>query len=91
MAELMEDAQDFGWSSAQKVINVSTKKSNIESQGMPCKFFQNQKCSHKGDHHTGGQLYRHICSFCNTFVKRLPHPVKECSNSKCFASDSKNE
>ena len=92
MSELMEDSQDFGWSSAkgvhavllcrmeegkvdwnmtektdrirrahaQKVVNAP-KKSNGESQGMPCKFFQNQ-----GDHHTGGQFYRHTCSFFNT-------------------------
>ena len=71
----------------QKVANASSKKSNVESQGMPCNFFQNQKCPHKGDHHTGGQFYRHICSFCNMLGKRLPHPVKECRNSKHSALD----
>ena len=38
---------------AQKVINVAPKKVNTESQGVPCKFFQSQKCPHKTDHHTG--------------------------------------
>ena len=74
---------------AQKVINVAPKKVNTESQGVPCKFFQSQKCPHKTDHHTGGQFYRHICSFCNTLGKRFPHPVKECRNSKCVNTDSK--
>ena len=123
MSELMEDAQDFGWSSAkcahavllcwmeeskvnwnmtekidrirrahaQKVINVPTKKTNVDSQGVPCKFFQSPKCPHKGDHQTGGQFYRHICSFCNTLGKRFPHPVKKCRNSKRSSTDSKNE
>ena len=76
---------------AQKVINVAPQKVNTESQGIPCKFFQSQKCPHKTDHHTGGQFYRHICSFCNTLGKRFPHPVKECRNSKRVNTDSKNE
>ena len=76
---------------AQKVINVASKKLNADSQGVPCKFFQSQKCPHKGDHHTGGQFYRHICSFCNTLGKRFPHPVKECINSKRTNTDSKKE
>ena len=41
---------------AQKVVNASSKKLNPESQGMPCKFYQKQKCPYKGDHHTGGQF-----------------------------------
>ena len=78
---------------AQKVINVAPKKANAEPQAnaVPCKFFQSQKCPHKGDHHTGGHLYRHICSFCNTLGKRFPHPIKECRNSKRTNTDSKNE
>ena len=123
MSELMEDAQDFGWSSAkgahavllcrmeegkvtwkmtekidrirrahaQKVVNTSSKKSSSDQQGMPCKFFQTPKCPHKGDHHTSGQFYRHICSFCSTLGKRLPHPLKDCRNSKRSVTDSKNE
>ena len=123
LSELMEDAQDFGWTSAkgahavllcrmeegkvnwamtekidrirrahaQKVVNNSTKKSNSEFPGVPCKFFQSQKCPHKGDHHTSGQWYRHICSFCNTLGKRFPHALKDCRNSKKSSPDSKNE
>ena len=123
LSELMEDAQDFGWTSAkgahavllcrmeegkvnwantekidrirrahaQKVVNNSVKKPNSELSGVPCKFFQNQKCPYKGDHHTSGQWYRHICSFCNTLGKRFPHALKDCRNSKKSNPDSKNE
>ena len=123
LSELMEDAQDFGWTSAkgahavllckmeegklnwamtdkidrirrahaQKVVNNTSKKSSSELPGVPCKFFQNQKCPHKGDHHTSGQFYRHICSYCNTLGKRFPHALKDCRNSKKSNSDSKNE
>ena len=119
LSELMDDAQDFGWTSAkgahavllcrmeegkvnwantekidrirrahaQKVVNNSVKKPNSELSGVPCKFFQNQKCPHKGDHHTSGQWYRHICSFCNTLGKRFPHALKDCRNSKKFNPD----
>ena len=123
LSELMEDAQDFGWTSAkgahavllykmeegklnwamtekiyrirrahaQKVVNNASKKSSTELPGIPCKFYQNQKCPHKGDHHTSGQFYRHICSYCNTLGKRFPHALKDCRNSKKSSSDSKNE
>ena len=76
---------------AQKVVNNSSKKSRAELPGVPCKFFQNQKCPHKGDHHMAGQLYKHICSFCNTLGKRFPHALKDCRNSKKSTADSKNE
>ena len=112
LSELVEDAQDFGWTSAkgahavllcrmeegkvywamtekidqirrahaQKVVNSSSKKSNSELPGVPCKFFQNQKCPHKSNHYTSGQLYKHICSFCSTLGKRFPHALKDCRN-----------
>ena len=76
---------------AQKVVNNPSKKSTPELSGVPCKFFQSQKCPHKGDHHTAGQLYKHICSFCNTLGKRFPHALKDCRNSKKPTVDSKNE
>ena len=79
LSELMDNTQDFGWTSAkgahavllcrmeegkvnwamtekkdrirrahaQKVVNHPSKKSNSELPGVPCKFFQNQKCPHK--------------------------------------------
>ena len=31
--------------------------------GVPCRYFQNGKCTYKADHTTVGQLYRHICIF----------------------------
>ena len=123
LSELMDDAQDFGWTSAkgahavllcrmeegkvnwamtekidrirrahaQKVVNNSAKKPNSGLSGVPCKFFQNQKCPHKGDHHTSGQWYRHICSFCNTLGKCFPNALKDCRNLKKSNPDSKNE
>ena len=118
MSELMEDAQDFGWSSAkgahavllcrmeegkvnwnmtekidrirrahaQKVINVSTKKPNVDSQGVPCKFFQSQKCPHKGD--TYVTFATHWASVFPTLWKNagilsvLPLIKMQCQNQK---------
>ena len=74
---------------AQKVVNNPSKKSTPELSGVPCKFFQSQKCPHKGDHHTAVQLYKHICSVCNTLGKRFPHALKDCRNSKKSTVDSK--
>ena len=71
---------------AQKVVSNPTtfsKKKGTDSQGLPCKFYQNGKCSQKGDHTNNGQLYKHICSNCNSDGKRLVHPAIDCRNAKC--------
>ena len=108
MTDIMEDAQDFGWATAngahalilcrmeegkvdwlssekldrlrrahaQKIVtntgsNSNSSKNRTEAQGVPCKFYQSAKCSHKNDHTTSGQLYRHICSYCFSLGKIL--------------------
>ena len=77
---------------AQKVAtstqNLNTKKKVSEMQGVPCKYYQNGKCSQKGDHNSGGQLYKHICSHCHTLGKKFSHPSKDCRTKK--STESKN-
>ena len=79
---------------AQKIVsnnanNSHTSKNKTEVQGVPCRFFQSAKCSHKTDHTTSGQLYRHICSHCFSIGKRFAHPLKDCRNKR--QQDAKNE
>ena len=51
----------------QKAVNNSTKKSNAESQGVLCKFYQTQKCYHKGDNHIL------VVSFIDMYVVSAAH------------------
>ena len=78
---------------AQKVAtntqNLNSKKKVSDSQGVPCKFYQNGKCAQKNDHNSGGQLYRHICSHCNTLGKKFNHPAKDSRAKK--STELKNE
>ena len=70
---------------AQKVVvnpPIAQGKKNGEMQGVPCRYFQTGKCTHKTDHVTGGQLYKHICNFCNNSGKQLNHPFRDCRNAK---------
>ena len=66
------------------VVNPSTSqgKKTGETQGVPCRYFQTGKCTHKADHVTAGQLYKHICNFCHGNGKQSNHPFKDCRNSK---------
>ena len=90
---MTDKIDQFRRAHAQKVVKMRSKKSNAELPGVPCKFFQTQKCSHKTDHHMDRQLYKHICSTTkhNTLGKRFPHALKDCRNSKKSTADSKNE
>ena len=79
---------------AQKIVtntgaNSNSLKNRTEAQGVPCKFYQSAKCSHKNDHTTSGQLYRHICSHCFSLGKKFAHPLKDCRNK--HQQDAKNE
>ena len=61
---------------AQKVVNNNSStgqgsKSKNESQGVLCKYFQSGKCSHKTEHTTNGQLYKHLCSHCHSLGKKF--------------------
>ena len=69
--------------------NPQSTRGKIDSQCVPCKFFQTGKCPHKSDHTTSGQFYKHICSFCASLGKRFAHPLKDFRNRK--DQDSKNE
>ena len=79
---------------AQKIVaNPSTVqgRKNGEMQGVPCRYFQTGKCTHKADHLTAGQLYKHICNFCNNSGKQLNHPLRDCRNAKKKNESAKNE
>ena len=79
---------------AQKIVaNPSTVqgRKNGEMQGVPCRYFQTGKCTHKADHVTAGQLYKHICNFCNNSGKQLNHPLRDCRNAKKKNESAKNE
>ena len=79
---------------AQKIVaNPSTVQGRKtgEMQGVPCRYFQSGKCTHKADHVTAGQLYKHICNFCNSSGKQLNHPLRDCRNAKKKNEIAKNE
>ena len=79
---------------AQKIVvnpSISQCKKTGETQGVPCRYFQTGKCTHKADHVTAGQLYKHICNFCHANGKQLNHPSKDCRNSRKRNEPSKNE
>ena len=68
------------------LLSRQNNKSKGELLGVPCKYFQSGKCSHKVDHTSNGQLYCHICSHCH---KRFSHSLKECQNKR--HQEPKNE
>ena len=47
-----------------------------------CKLFQNGQCSHSKDHELAGKLHRHICAYCLSQGRILPHAEKECTTKK---------
>ena len=73
---------------AQKICQQSNMSGRRQSlpKIMPCRYFQKGQCSHKSDHETNGQAYRHVCSFCFSQGKSNPHALKDCRRS-----NSKNE
>ena len=48
-----------------------------------CKYYNSNKCTHKGDHQTSGRLFRHVCSYCFKALKKSSvHPETRCSTKK---------
>ena len=56
-------------------VTHSNKKSGTKDQSMPCRYYQKNSCSHKGNHDTGGRLYLHVCSYCHSQGKSAPHSL----------------
>ena len=54
------------------------KKVASKDNSTPCRYYQKNSCSHKGDHETGGRLYLHVCSQCYSQGKKLAHSYKDC-------------
>ena len=74
---------------------VSTKQSwskNFSGGGHPwfCKAFQTGLCQSNKDHEVNGRLHKHICAFCLSQNRFLPHPEKDCHFAK-KNSATKNE
>ena len=73
---------------AQKFVtntgsNSHSSKNRTEAQGVHVNLDnKSAKCSHKNDHTTSGQLYRHICSHCFSLGKKFAHPLKDCRNKR---------
>ena len=79
---------------AQKIVTNTASSSQVSRnkakvQGAVCKYYQSGKCSHKFNHTTSGQLYKHICSHCHASGKKFPHPSKDCRNKR--QQDAKND
>ena len=60
----------------------NSKKMGNKDQSMPCRYYQKNSCSHKGDQETGGRLYLHICSHCHSQGKNVTHSLKDCKKTK---------
>ena len=67
--------------SSSQASHVNKKLGN-KDQSMPCRYYQKNSCSHKGDHETGGRLYLHICSYCHSQGKSVTHSLKDCPKTK---------
>ena len=69
-------------STSQSQTTSGNKKVGQNYSSNPCKYYQRNLCSHKGDHETGGRTYLHICSLCHAQGKNVPHSSKDCRKSK---------
>ena len=69
-------------STSQSQVPSGSKKVGQKDAPTPCKYYQRNSCSHKGDHETGGRTYLHICSMCHTQGKNASHSSKDCRKSK---------
>ena len=63
-------------------VRVPKVTRNQEIRNMPCRYYQKNSCSHKGDHEMGGKLYLHICSHCHSQGKNVSHSLKDCRKAK---------
>ena len=69
-------------STSSSQASYVNKKLGNKDQSMPCRYFQKNSCSHKGDHETGGRLYLHICSYFHSQGKNITHSLKDLSKDK---------
>ena len=74
---------------AQKHVssNRSNWRKNESRKPWFCKNFQTNTCTHQRDHESNGKWHRHICMFCLSLGKQLPHAEKNCQNK----THSKND
>ena len=64
--------------------NSHNNKKNIRKpSSMPCKDFQEGKCSKHQDHEVGLITHKHICAYCLYTLNRMyGHPENMCNNKK---------
>ena len=69
-------------STSSSQASHANKKLGNKDQSMPCRYFQKNSCSHKGDHENGGRLYLYVCSYCHSQGKSVTHSLKDCRKTK---------
>ena len=61
----------------------ATESSHMDKKKIVCSYFNSGKCSRSGDHNTETVIYRHICSYCYTDIKRaFHHAESDCLRKK---------
>ena len=69
-------------STSQSQVPCGNKKVGTKDTPMPCRYFQRNPCSHKGEHDTNGRSYLYICSTCHSQGKTASHSSRDCRKSK---------
>ena len=70
---------------AQKHVNQKqhwVRMQEVSKKPWFCKLFQIGQCSHCKDHEFAEKLHKHICAFCLSQGRILPHAEKECNIKK---------
>ena len=63
--------------------NYNNKKATRKPSSMPCKEFQEGKCSKQQDHEVGLITHKHICAYCLYTLNRMyRHSENVCNNKK---------
>ena len=59
------------------------KKGNRKPSSVPCKDYNDGRCSRMGDHEQGLITHKHVCAYCMyTFSRLYNHPETQCNNKR---------
>ena len=63
--------------------NVNNKKGFRKPSSIPCKEYNEDRCSKTGDHDQGLITHKHVCTYCMYTNSRLyNHPEAQCNNKR---------
>ena len=63
--------------------NTNTKKVPKKPSSVPCREYNEGRCSRTVDHDIGLITHKHVCAFCMYTLSRLySHPESQCNNKK---------